>query len=134
MMLSPPADAINIKDFVTWMGNDGICRTKVKKGADIDLVSAIENTKAVDSFYIGKHYPIIIDSSDIHSMSREARKHFSTNGRVTSINSMAIVVSSPISKVIGNFFLGLNKPEVPARLFNNEKEALVWLKEQNLVE
>lgn len=133
-MLSPPANAVDIKDFLTWMGSDGICRTMVKKGADIDLASAKENTQAVNSFFKGRHYPIIIDSSDIHSMSREARKHFSTNGRVTSINSMAILVSSSLSKVIGNFFMGLNKSDVPARLFNNEQEAIIWLKEQNLIQ
>lgn len=132
-MLSPPANALNIKHFDTWMGTDGICRTKVKKGADIDLASAQENTKVVDSFYTGTLYPIIIDSSDIHSMTRDARKHFSTNGRITAINSMAILVSSPLSKVIGNFFMGLNKPAVPARLFNTEKEAILWLKEQKLI-
>lgn len=61
-------------------------------------------------------------------MELEARKHLSTNGRETSINSFAVIVKSPLSRVIGNFLMGLNKPEIPARLFDNEQEAIHWLK------
>ena len=35
---------------------------------------------------------------------------------------------SPLTRAIGNFFLGLNKPLMPTRLFTSEEEALAWLK------
>ncbi len=126
--LDPPSDAIEITMFWTWMGKDGICRTKTKPLADIGLKEAQENTEAVSSFYTGKKYPLLIDARTIRSMEREARKHLSTNGRETRINSFAVMVKSPLSRVIGNFFMGLNKPEIPARLFDKEEEAIHWLK------
>jgi hypothetical protein len=61
-------------------------------------------------------------------MTRDAREYFSTRGRDTKINSMAVLIKSPISRVVGNFFLGINKPAVPTRLFDNEADALEWLK------
>jgi len=62
-------------------------------------------------------------------MTRDARNYFSMNGRETKLNSMAIVIKSPLSRVIGNFFLGMNKPAVPTRLFDDENDAIEWLHE-----
>jgi hypothetical protein len=70
-----------------------------------------------------------VDSRNIKSISKEARKHFSTNGRTTKINCFALIIDSPLSRIIGNFFMGLNKPEIPARLFTSETEAISWLKQ-----
>lgn len=126
--LDPPAHAINITCFWTWMGEDGICRTKTKPLAEIRLKEAIENSGAVSSFYKGQKYPLLVDARNVKYMEREARKHFSTNGRDTKINSFAVMVKSPLSRMIGNFFMGLNKPMMPARLFDDEQEAIAWLK------
>lgn len=126
--LNPPGSAIDLAAFWTWMGEDGICRTKTKPQAEIDLEKAMENSVAVIAFYREKKFPLLIDARNIKYMSREARKHFSTNGRETKINSFAVIVKSPLSRVIGNFFMGLNKPQVPARLFDDEAEAITWLK------
>lgn len=122
-----PKNAISIKGYWTWMGDDGIARTKVKPSVEIDLDHAIENTKIVNSFYTDKKFPILIDCTGIKSMSREAREHFSTRGRDSKTNAFGIIIKSPLSRVIGNFFLGLNKPVVPTRLFDNENDALYWL-------
>lgn len=127
--LIPPGNAKSLRTFFTWMGNDGICRTVTKDQAEIDLVAALENTEAVCSFYAGKKFPLLVDSRNIRSMSREARMHLSTNGRETRINSFAVLVKSPLSRVIGNFFMGISRPPVPARLFDNEANAIEWLKQ-----
>ena len=42
--------------------------------------------------------------------------------------AVALVVDTPVSRVLGNFYLGLSKPHIPSRLFNDEAEALDWLK------
>jgi hypothetical protein len=124
-----PKNAINVTGYWTWMGEDGIARTKVKPEIDITLNHALENTEAVTSLYIDKKFPILIDSRGIKSMSRDAREHFSTRGRDSKTNAFGIVIKSPLSRVVGNFFLGLNKPAVPTRLFDNEHDALEWLKQ-----
>lgn len=126
--LTPPKTATELSLFWTWMGDDGICRTKTKPQAEITLKEAMENSLAVSSFYKDKKFPLLVDARNVKTMAKEARKHFSTNGRETKITSMAIMVTSPLSRVIGNFFMGMNKPLVPARLFDDEDEAVDWLK------
>jgi hypothetical protein len=124
----PPKGTHDLAVFWTWMGEDGICRTKAKPQAEITIKEALENSIAVNGFFKDKKFPLLVDSRNVKSMSRDARNYFSTNGRETKINSFAILVKSPLSRVIGNFFMGLNKPEVPAKLFDNEDKAVEWLK------
>lgn len=123
-----PSNAIEISHYFTWMGTDGIARTKVKPGSAITITEAKANSIAVNSLP-GAKFPLLVDSRNIRSITKEAREYFSTNGRDTKINSMAVVINSPISRVIGNFFLGINKPPVPTRLFDNPEDAANWLKQ-----
>lgn len=124
-----PQDAHEITCYFTWMGADGIARTKVKAGAEVGLEEARENSVLVNSFFAGTKFPILIDARGIKSMSREARNFFTANGRNTNTCAFAIVIDSSVSKVVGNFFLGINKPVVPTKLFTDERSALEWLHE-----
>jgi hypothetical protein len=90
----------------------------------------MENSKVVNAFYVDEKFPLLIDARGIKSITREARSFFTTNGRETNTIAFAIVIDSSVSKVVGNFFLGINKPAVPTRLFLNENLAIQWL--QNL--
>lgn len=124
-----PPHALKTSLFYTWMDEHGICRTKPLAAAEIEIEHARENTAAVNTFYQGRKFPLLIDSRQVKSISREARQHFSTNGRETYTNAFAILVKSPLSRVIGNFFMGINKPPLPSRLFDNEEDAVEWLKQ-----
>jgi hypothetical protein len=126
--LNPPNNAIELPAFWTWMGMDGICRTRAKPGAEVLIPDAVANSLAVTSLYNGKKFPLMVDARDVKSISKDARRHFAIHNRETKVTSFAIMVKSPLSRVIGNFFMGLNKPSVPARLFDDEKEAVSWLK------
>lgn len=128
VMAATSANPIKTKTYTTWMGNDGIARTVVDAGAEVDVEEAKENTEAVFSLYKDKKFPLLIDSRHIKYITKEARDHFSIRNRETLITAFAVLIDSPLSRVIGNFFMGLNKPSVPARLFTKEEEAIKWLK------
>ena len=102
-----PQHAKELTCFHTWKGDDGIVRTKVKSGADVSVESAKENSEAVNALYLGDKFPLMIDSRGIKSMTREARNQFSTKGRETHTKAFAIIIDSSLSKVIGNFFMGI---------------------------
>ncbi|MES2589165.1 MAG: hypothetical protein V4622_09300 [Bacteroidota bacterium] len=128
-----PDSAIEITCYFTWMGEDGIARTKVKTAAEVNLEFAKENSVAVNSLSKkGEKFPLIVDARGIKSMTRDARNQFSTRGRKTFVTSFAIIIDSPLSRVIGNFFMGINKPAVPTRLFESEEKAKEWLLNLNL--
>lgn len=119
---------IELTAFYTKMGDDGIAYTRVKQGAEITITEALENTQLVSSFYIDKEFPLLVDCRGIKSMSKEARDHFAVKDRSSAVNAFALVVSSPLSSIIGSFFMGLSNPRIPAKLFHKEEDAIKWLK------
>lgn len=127
----PSFEYFDLNCYYTWMGEDGIARSKVKKGADIVLKDAKENSVVVNQLAVGK-YPIIVDTSDISSISKEARDFFSIRNRKSNINGIAILQNSVIGNMVANFFIGINRPTVPVKLFKKEDDAVKWC-EQFLV-
>lgn len=126
-MIVPDKDKIELGKFYTWMGPDGIARTQVKPGAEIFIQDAKENTAAIETFYSGKKFPLLVDIREIKSISPEAREHFTLKDRESVVKAFAMLLSSSLSRIIGNFFLSFHKPVVPVKLFDNEKKALAWL-------
>ena len=118
---------IETRVFLTILEQQGFIRTKVKEGSEITLKDAQENTQAVLDISGGSNYPIMVDLTQIRSISKEARDHFSMRGRKPNVLAIAMVVNKPVSVIIGNFFLGLNKPAVPTKLFTDEKVAEKWV-------
>jgi len=69
----------------------------------------------------------VIDMRRVHAISREAREYYA-NERTASIQrATALLVGSKLTQVIANFFMGLNKPVSPTRMFTNPDKALAWL-------
>ena len=58
---------------------------------------------------------------------REARKYYVSPESAEYKTAMAMLVSSPIQRMLGNIFLKLNRPPYPTRIFNQEPAALRWL-------
>lgn len=125
--MDKPAKAYHeLSCYYTWMGDDEIARTKVKNGAEISISDAKANSEVVNSFERPSQFPIIVDTTDIKSISKEARDHFSMRNRESRVIGIAIIRQSTLSNMVANFFIGLNKPAVPVRLFKEEKEAIKW--------
>jgi hypothetical protein len=127
-MIIPNKEITEIEKFYTWIGSDGIARTMVKPNAEIFLKDAKENTAVIETFYNGKKFPLLVDIRNIKSISPEAREHFSLRGRESVVKAYAMILSSSLSRMIGNFFLSFHKPVVPVKLFDHEDKALAWLK------
>ncbi|MCH8811454.1 MAG: STAS/SEC14 domain-containing protein [Gemmatimonadetes bacterium] len=67
---------------------------------------------------------VLVDMTAITEISKEARDYFA-NERTASIQrATALLIGSPVSRVIGNFFMGLNKPISPTRLFTDPHKAI----------
>ncbi len=120
---------VDLRAFKTWLGADGICYTVVKPNSVIELQDAHANTLAVKEVSSGSTFPILVNLKEINYISKEARNHFSMQNRSAGVTAIAMLIKSPGSRIIGNFFLGLNKPTVPTKLFTDKNKAIAWLKQ-----
>lgn len=64
----------------------------------------------------------------------EARRIYAEGMDPARFYAAALVVTSPLSRAIGSFFLGLTKPRVPARLFESFEAAIAWAQAQRPAE
>lgn len=118
-----------LRAFTTWINDNDICYTVVKPNAVIELKDALENSAAVKTISKDRIYPMLVNLKEIKSISKEARDHFSMQNRTPGITAIGLLIKSPASRIIGNFFLGMNRSTVPVRLFTNEEKAVLWLKQ-----
>jgi hypothetical protein len=89
-----------------------------------DLARA--STAELQTLTGGKAVPILADIRKWKSMTRGARSYY---GNATGlIAAVALLVGSPASRMTANFFIGLNKPNVPTQMFTNEDDAIRWLR------
>ena len=108
-----------------WLGEDGIIHIVILPNAELSQADAKANVVAVDQISQGKKQPLLVDIRQAKAMDREVRREFAS---ATNVTATALLIASPVSRVIGNFFIGLNEAAVPVRLFTSEAEAVEWLK------
>lgn len=109
------------------LGKDGIVKCKAFKYSQHTLEDAKENIEAVRALANGRRVPVLVDITEVKGADREARAYLASEEVATVQSAAALIVGSPISKLVGNFFIGLNKTKFPTRLFTNEKRAMKWL-------
>jgi hypothetical protein len=118
-----------VSDGKFWLGEDGIVRAIVPRGAEDTLEKAKASLKEIKKTCMGIKRPILVDMRYLKSASYEARCFWAGKETAETVSAVALWVDSPVSKVLGNFYLGLNRSLAPTRLFNDENQALQWLKE-----
>lgn len=126
-----PSDATGVIDTRTerlWLHPDGYVIAAVRLGLVADLDDAIANVNAVSVLAAGVPRPLLLDMrAHASSATRECRDYYA-GAEAQQVNlAVAMLVRSHVSRVIGNFFLGLNKTRFPFRMFTEHSEAIAWL-------
>ncbi|MDC0715848.1 DUF7793 family protein [Nannocystis bainbridge] len=127
-----PRDARGVIDTRTerlWLHPDGYVIGEVRPGLIADLDDAIINVEAVAKLAVGIPRPLLLDMrAHASSATRECREYYA-GAEAQRVNlAVAMLVRSNVSRVIGNFFLGLNKTRFPFRMFADVDEATAWLR------
>lgn len=112
-----------------WMDEHGICHESYTKGARLTIEDTLKEKQIISEISGHKKVPILMDLNNVIHVPRECRKYYASKEGAKIIKVAALLVGTQMSRVLGNFFIGLNKPAMQVKLFTSEKEALKWLKE-----
>jgi hypothetical protein len=122
-------DKIQTNTASVWLNDEGIVEAVFRDDVVDTLENAKENVRAGIEAGGGIKRPLLLDISRLRSMTKEARTYYAKGHEREGIElAVGMIVASPLSRVIGNFFLGLNRSDIPARLFTSRAEAFRWLK------
>ena len=120
-------DEIATETGRVWLGEDGIIRSVANANSEETLPTAKANIAAIAHVAGGVPRPVLVDLTGVKSISRDARAYYTSEEAATHYTAAAMLVGSPLSRVIGNFYIGLNRLPKPTRLFTAEDGALEWL-------
>jgi len=77
----------------------------------------------------GRTYPALVDFCQIQYITKVAREYFAKGDGIRYLNSGAFLVKSQVQTIFINFFLMINKPVLPTKLFTDRQEAINWLQQ-----
>ncbi len=109
------------------VGSDGIMRMEYLPGARVTLENALLITAARAELTGERRLPLRVDTRNLAAMDREARVYYAGPIANRSVAAVALLVTSALGRAIGNFYLSLNRPLVPTRMFTTEDAAIAWL-------
>jgi hypothetical protein len=113
--------------FRMWLRPDGIVQLVWGPGVAMGLEDAIAAIDAMTKLTGGRRSPLLVDTHDAGAQDRPARVEFVRRGDL--VSAVALIVVTPLSRMMGNFFLNVSRPTTLTRLFDDEASALAWLQE-----
>lgn len=99
----------------------------VKKDADIDVEQILQIRETNEKLANGNNYVVLFEIAEFAFISKEAREYGGENELGELRKAMAIVVKSMAHRILANFFINVNKPPTPTKVFNDKAKALEWL-------
>lgn len=115
--------------FVRLELKDNILFGTYKKGIkmNMEMATFIVNTRL--EFTNGEDVPALIVSEGIVSMDKNTREFMASKEGSKGIKAAAILLKSSFGSFVANFYLTVNKPPMPVRIFTNKNLAIKWLQQ-----
>jgi hypothetical protein len=111
-----------------WDDESQILFVDVDEGARETLEDAKKNSKIGAVITQNSNFAMLLDITKIGNIDADARHFYSANTS-TKNQGIALITNSVISQVLGNLFIGVNKPQMPIKLFSDKTKATHWLKQ-----
>lgn len=118
---------IEKNSFISERFERNIIHVHVKQNADIDVNEIKEVRETNEALAEGKPYVVLFEIGNYALVSKEAREFGAKQELGELRKAMAIIVNSLSHRILANFFINVNKPPTPTKVFNDKAKALEWL-------
>lgn len=99
------------------------------KGLKDDAASARANIDYQTAYarLLGRRCSVVVVIDSLTSQDSEARRIYAAGMQPSLFYAAALIVTNPLARAIGSFFLGLTRPAIPTRLFESVEAAAAWI-------
>lgn len=119
---------IDLGHSALLMREDGIVQITFGDKTDLDVKHAKEIVAATGKLTSGNK-ALILNVAGKQTSATSAARDFAASQEATEFTlAEAYIVHNLAQKLIGNFYVNFHKPIIPTKIFNNENEAIKWLK------
>jgi hypothetical protein len=116
---------------VSFQNINGIVRVEYFNNQIIRIAEAKKIVAQRLEFSKAKKHLLLICVPVKISINKAARDYLASEEGLQNIMASALVVSTKYSFFLSNFFVKLNPPTIPVKIFNKEEKAIVWLQQQS---
>lgn len=121
---------LELEKFTVTILEPGIVEDHVKSGMHMETRD-VWNLKKINQDLMGNRtYAVLISSGHLSSVSKNAREVVASKEFVGRTLAKALLVESLGHRIVGNFYLTVNRPFIKTRIFTDRNEALHWLRLQ----
>ena len=102
-----------------------------KSDVNFKLKDAIETNNAIFKMANGKPYTVLVDGRGVYgNITNEARNHFVIDPKTKDIRlAEALLIDNLPARIFANFYIKVNKPNNPVKIFSKKQKAVEWLNE-----
>lgn len=118
---------IILENSTVRLREDGIMHVHMRPGWQLELSDAVEIVEAEGKLGGGGKFPTL-HTMDKYITLGEGVREFSAAEGTKYTSAEAYVIKSLSQRILGNFYLKVDKPSVPTRLFTDVDNAIEWLK------
>lgn len=115
-------------DYARFWVADGILFFEYKPNIIIDL--KVAQCVVIDRIHFQneRSFPVLCDIRGVISTEKAGRDYLAQSGSILA-KAVGLIVHEKVSLTISTFYLEISKPTVPTKIFNNQDEALAYLKQ-----
>ena len=114
--------------FIISLSEEGFYDLFIKDNVEV-FIEDMERIKAAQKQLSGNRIPILISGGKYSTTNIEVMKFLAKNENMPYSKVSAYVAKSTSQKLLGNFYMKINKPERPTRFFSTREGAIDWLKQ-----
>lgn len=118
---------IETEKVLIQLRSDGIVHVTFKENCTIDVEMQMETLKLYTEICEGKKSKFLFTAEGGVTITKEARENATKIEGLSPVGKSAVVADSLPYRIIANFYLKVNRPKNPYKVFSNEKEAIKWL-------
>lgn len=119
---------IEIEEAIVTEREDGIIHVHFKEGTEITVELQGRMLDIYNEICGNIKKPFLYTASEYVSIGKEARDNSIVMEALYPGSASAVVAPSIAYKLVANFYLLVNKPKSPYKVFNDEYAAVEWLK------
>jgi hypothetical protein len=112
--------------FRMWLRPDGIVVVVWAPRTTALLEDATACLEVTARITGGRRCPLLVNMLETGQQDRKTRAEWTRRSDL--LSAVALVVGTPLSRLVGNLFLSVTNPPFPVRMFDNDASAVAWLK------
>jgi hypothetical protein len=114
-----------------WISDEGIVYSRPREDAPAEQTNEEIHREMEDLKKIigDKKICLVGESNPRQKPPKKEQRDYIADQISSVVKAMAIVTSSPLSRMMANLFFSFKPPQYPMKMFQNEKDATQWIRQ-----